>query len=528
MTTEDPVVQFHRSFRDRIEIEKMAADAKRRRGHLGGAGLPAPKVSDTFDRMYRAFVLKGNKLQPIDILRRRDQRFVDYATEWERQYSILATDKGKYTPVLDENLTVIGHTGSFTGNYFADTIIATEAFSRKPNSQNEHYADDLSALIKGEYRVFVHDRRKTPPAGWSYLNIATTEHKFEAVTGINGEVIDSVRSNTGFLEEVAYSPADLLSFGKLIVTLGAKIGSKVAKTLMRKAIARRAAKTLDGPTISVAKEAAEKMAKEVSEQEAKLIFKGIKLKKGYDPRMGVPEEHFLAMVEAAKEAHVIAIFRSNKKAAIELIRKGAHGKPMWAKFKTSAETGVLTAKTQADVAIAHANGHFTIGPDGLASRMIMKNGKPHMEVLKIDKPFWKTETGQVIAPDGKPIVGDYDLLGVAPIKSPGRNINVVPEDAAYGDWTGPDVIKYQKAVNGRMKEPRVLHGAQDGYGGNPKYMGLTDDTAYAVFPDGRTVILEGKKAQQEFYDALGRQAKQTGAPVGKPGWKPTVVQGGKK
>ena len=42
----------------------------------------------------------------------------------------------------------------------------------------------------------------------------------------------------------------------------------------------------------------------------------------------------------------------------------------------------------------------------------------------------------------------------------------------------------------------VLHGAQDGYGGNPKYMGLTDDTAYAVFPDGRTYIMEGRKAQE--------------------------------
>jgi hypothetical protein len=129
------------------------------------------------------------------------------------------------------------------------------------------------------------------------------------------------------------------------------------------------------------------------------------------------------------------------------IRKGAHGKPMWAKFKTSAETGVLTVKVPADHALAHANGYFTVGHDGLVHRTIMKNGKPQVEILKVDKPFWKMEPGQVIAKDGKPVVGDYDLLGVAPIKSPGRNINVVPEDAAYGDWKGPDVAKYQKAVN---------------------------------------------------------------------------------
>jgi hypothetical protein len=143
-----------------------------------------------------------------------------------------------------------------------------------------------------------------------------------------------------------------------------------------------------------------------------------------------------------------------------------------------------------------------------------------VEEMEIKNPFWEVKEGQILAPDGKPIVGDYDLLGVAPVNSPGRNINVVPEDAAYGNWTGPDVERYRAAVNrpGRLDEPRVLHGAQDGYGGNPKYMGLTDDTAYAVFPDGRTYVMEGRQAQQEFYDALGRQAKQPGAPVGKPGW----------
>lgn len=528
MTTEDPVVQFHRSFRERMEIEKLAAEGKRRRGHLGGAGLVAPRISDTFDRLFKAFVLQGKKLQPIEVYRRRDQRFADYATEWEREFSVLATDKGTYTPVLDENLQCIGHTGKFQGNYFADLIIATDARSRPPNSQNEHFSDNLQELINGDHRIFVHDRRKQPPAGWSYLNVSTTEHMFEVVTGVNGEVIDSVRSNTGFLEDVWYSPADILSFSKLIATLGAKIGGKVVKTLMRREVAKRMAKELDGPTIKVAKEAAEKMAKEVSEQQAKLIFKGIKLGKGYDPRMGIAEEHFHAMVAAAKETHVIAVFRANKKASIELIRKGAHGKPMWAKFKTSEETGVLTAKIPKEHELAHANGFFTVGHDGLVHRAFMQNGKRQIEVLKVDKPFWKMEPGQVIARDGKPVVGDYDLLGVAPIKSPGRNINVVPEDAKFGDWNGPDVRKYAESVNNKIGKRRVLHGAQDGYGGDPKYVGLTDGVSYAVFPDGRVFVMEGKKAAQEFYDALGRQAKQNGAPVGKPGWKPKVIQGGKK
>lgn len=528
MTTEDPVVQFHRSFRDRIEIQKLAAEGARRRGHLGGAGLTAPRIYDTFDRLFQGFVLRGKQLKPIEVFRRRDQKFADYATDWERTYSVLATDKGTYKPVFDEGLQVIGHMGNFQGHYFADLIIPTSYSNHGADSQNAVAGGNLAELLQKEHRIFVHDRNKQAPPGWSHLNVQTSEHKFEVVTGINGEVIDSVASNTGFLEDVWYSPADILAFSKLIVTLGARIGSKVAKTLMRKTLAIRAARELDGPTIKVAKETAEKMAKEVSEQQAKLIFKGIKLGKGYDPRMGIAEEHFHAMVAAAKESHVIAIFRANKKASIELIRKGAHGKPMWAKFKTSEETGVLTAKIPKEHELAHANGFFTVGHDGLVHRAFMQNGKRQIEVLKVDKPFWKMEPGQVIARDGKPVVGDYDLLGVAPIKSPGRNINVVPEDAKFGDWNGPDVRKYAESVNSKIGKKRVLHGAQDGYGGDPKYVGLTDGVSYAVFPDGRVLVMESKKAAQEFYDALGRQAKQNGAPVGKAGWEPKVIQGGKK
>jgi hypothetical protein len=289
--------------------------------------------------------------------------------------------------------------------------------------------------------------------------------------------------------------------------------------MIRKATANREARVvLDGPTAKLATETEEKIAKQVVTHEANMVFKGLKLSRSYDARMGIPEEHFRAMVDAAKEAQVIAMFRANKPKAIPLIRKGAHGKPMWAKFKTDEKTGVHKAKNPGELYAAHANGHFTVTPDGKSAYRMVNGARVDMELIK--PPFWEVKPGQVLAPDGKPVVGDYDLLGVAPVKSPGSNVNLVPDNVAYGDWNGPWVKKYAEAVNrkGRLDEPRVLHGAQDGYGGNPKYMGLTDDTAYAVFPDGRTYIMEGRKAQQAFYDALGRQPKSPGAPVGKPDW----------
>jgi hypothetical protein len=299
----------------------------------------------------------------------------------------------------------------------------------------------------------------------------------------------------------------------------AKILNAIANNPVVKQVAQNAAvkKIVDKgqDALNKSKELRDKLTAWKAKRVDDLLFKGLRLTRGYDGRMGIPEEHFRAMVEAAKETQVIAIFRANKKAAIPLIRKGAHGKPMWAKFKSDPNTGVLTAKNADEIATAHKNGHFTMAADGKAYRTVA--GKT--EVLEVKNPFWEVKPGQVLAPDGKPIVGDYDLLGVAPVKSPGSNVSLVPDDVAYGDWSGPWVKKYADAVNkkGRLDEPRVLHGAQDAYGGNPKYMGLTDDTAYAVFPDGRTYVMEGRKAQETFYDALGRQTAAGQYPRPSPG-----------
>ncbi len=526
MSLEEELTVKRRSFRSRHEIEQIIL-----RMHRGERVGSTSGYSEFTNRFYRAHRLIGGKREPLDILMRKDQGFEEYATPFERQRSVLVHPAKRFTPIVDERMTVVGHFGSVGGGHFTDLIVPLAAVQHRPGESKAYYVSDVGELLRDEIRVFVHDRDTAPPSGWAVINVLTTEHRNEVVTGINGEVLDVVVSNTGFLESVSYSPADFLSMGRLLVALSAKVGGKMVRTLMRKSIALRSAKVLDEPTLKLAKEVEEKIAKDLTKREASMIFKGIQMGRGYDPRMGIPQEHFTAMVEAAKEAGVIAIFRSNKKAAIELIRKGAHGKPMWAKFKTSAETGVLTASNFGEVAAANMNGHFVVAAEDVANGVARKTttvgGKTVTEFVKLKThPHWKVQPGQVVAKDGHPIVGDYDLLGVAPIKSPGRNISSVPDDIAYGDWTGPDVRKYLAAVNkkGRLDEPRVLHGAQDQYGGNPKYMGLTDDTAYAVFPDGRSFVMEGRSAQQAFYDAMGRQAKSPGAPKGVPGWKPTVVK----
>src|SRR5204863_5087298 len=108
---------------------------------------------------------------------------------------------------------------------------------------------------------------------------------------------------------------------------------------------------------------------------------------------------------------------------IPLIESGAHPKPKYYNaFKTSKETGVLTAKEPAHIQTAYDHGDFVVDDDLVPRRMIEQNGKKVPVELRLNKPNWTIEKGQVIKPDGIPIVGDYDLLGFLPEESPGRNI----------------------------------------------------------------------------------------------------------
>lgn len=136
----------------------------------------------------------------------------------------------------------------------------------------------------------------------------------------------------------------------------------------------------------------------------------------------------------------------------------------------------------------------------------------------------------MLTAQGVPVVGDYDLLGFLPLESPGRNIALVPENPETGDWIGPDVKRYAKALNAKLDMPRIMHGAMEGLK-SKQYPGFIEEITYAVFPDGHSYVMEGKAAAEDFYKLFGRDAARWHAEVvpralGFPDLE--VLNGGKK
>ena len=457
-----------------------------------------PKIKEAPGRQYDAYYSDGESLIPIVIEQKKDQVFAKYATAWERSMSMLANNGQGFLPIVDMEGRVIGHYGHASGT---DMQVPRSVFEKE---MKEHYSvihmgltvDEM--LQHADIQIVIPvcvDNGHSKTCSYQKPGMEQFRSSYEQYAvqvDVDGVVISaqSLPSHNGEAVPVSYSPLDLIQGARLILKIALKVGLKIAmKTIVRNIAVRKM-------TAKIVNKVATKFT----------------IMRGWQEAMGIPKSHFDDMVKAAKETEVVAIFRANKKEAMTLIEKGSPGKPMFFKFKSNPKTGVLTAETAEDIAKVREHGYFLVEADGIARKRVMVAGKEVVEELPLKNPYWTVKPGQVIDPAlKKPVVGDYDLLGVAPLKSPGSSVAGVPQDVAGGNWTGPWVEKYAEAANRRFvgragrNPPRVLHGAQDQYQGIAKYQGLTDDTAYAVFPDGRTVILKGREEQQAFYDAIGRK-----------------------
>jgi hypothetical protein len=220
----------------------------------------------------------------------------------------------------------------------------------------------------------------------------------------------------------------------------------------------------------------------------------------YIPESGMPAAHFDAFLKAAQEQQVIAIVRNTNKASVPLIEKGCPGKPLDIKFHTNEATGVVTAANATEIKHARDLGYLVVDKDLVARGAASPAGKP--TELKLSNAFWKVAPGQVIdAALKKPLVGDYDLMGVAKPSNPGQNIALVAsEGKTLKDVSSPIVRRFAEHVNGKLDRPRVLHGAQDQFAG---FRG----GATAFLPSGKAVFLADDAAVKDFYEQLGRQTR---------------------
>jgi hypothetical protein len=218
----------------------------------------------------------------------------------------------------------------------------------------------------------------------------------------------------------------------------------------------------------------------------------------YVRKSGIPLTHFKAFQEAARETKLIVLVRNGKESAIPLIERGCPGKPkIFEPFNTNERTGILTAATEDDKQLVYKTNYILVNEDRIATRRLA-NGS--LESVKLKEVFWQLEPGQVIDPAVmKPVVGDYDLMGVFSPTAPGRNLTLVSSHGVPREnRTSPVVEELTQTVNRKFDRPRVLHGAQDQYAGFRK-------GATAFFPDGTVQYMETEAEVKAFYGSVGRQ-----------------------
>src|SRR5262249_18141620 len=64
----------------------------------GGIALPVPPPFQI-----QAYRRTNGALTPLEILRKTDQKFADYFSDWERTYSTILNPKNRFSPVVDDS-----------------------------------------------------------------------------------------------------------------------------------------------------------------------------------------------------------------------------------------------------------------------------------------------------------------------------------------------------------------------------------------------------------------------------------------
>lgn len=215
---------------------------------------------------------------------------------------------------------------------------------------------------------------------------------------------------------------------------------------------------------------------------------------------GMTQTHFGIFQEVAQRFGRIIVVRHTNPKSTPWIERGFPPKPMEIKIKTSKTTGVVTASKADEIQYARSKGYFVVDPDG-----VPRNASG--QALEFtSKPEWPVEPGQIIhAQQHKPLVGDYDLMGVINPEAPGRNIALAASNGEVLDnWTNPEITRIVEMLNLGMDQPRVMHGPHEAFRkGLPDFSDVGGSTVF--MPDGTTRALTTAEDVAAFYREIGRQ-----------------------
>jgi hypothetical protein len=222
---------------------------------------------------------------------------------------------------------------------------------------------------------------------------------------------------------------------------------------------------------------------------------------------GMTQSHYRIFQAVAREQNRIIGVRFTNENSTRLIEFGCPPKPITVKIHTSPTTGIVTAISKAEKDLAYALGYYVVEPfmGTLIARRKLPDvpGSPErFDVLKFESPpFWELQEGQLIhAAQQKPLVGDYDLAWIIDPGNPTPNMVLgSSRGKMLLNWTNPEVKRIAAALNARMDQPRVLHGAHDGFADV-----ASAKAVMVFFPDNSVVKLSTPEAVSAWYGQTGR------------------------
>ena len=226
---------------------------------------------------------------------------------------------------------------------------------------------------------------------------------------------------------------------------------------------------------------------------------------GYIAESGITFTHYGVFEQVARALDRVIIVRNTNTLSTPWIDLGYPPKPRSIKIKTSRRTGKVTSANPDEVKRARAAKEessglkfYVIDPDGYARNA---EGAALPERFNLASEEEQNEAGQVIHPvQKKALVGDYDLLAVLDPLAPGRNIVLAAENGeAVEDRLGPEVERVMNAVNPRLDQPRIMHGAHD------QFDDLVEGGSTVFFPDGSSQLLWNRDETANFYALIGRE-----------------------